>query len=166
MKIHKKGFTLTELLIVIAIVAVLAAIGIPIFNVQLERIRLSVDHANIRTVESMMSVANQTNEIVADGVTMSLEDAKAHVTETGAQGFALSKDGTLITLYSSNYEDAYLFQATGTPSNSACPDCPRDTSIHGGYAPLNRLHITGQPIHLDIIRSGETYTVILGISSS
>ena len=37
-KKNKKGFTLAELLIVVAIIAVLVAISIPIFTSQLEKI--------------------------------------------------------------------------------------------------------------------------------
>ena len=38
----KKGFTLAELLIVVAIIAVLVAISIPIFTSQLKKARLAV----------------------------------------------------------------------------------------------------------------------------
>ena len=47
-KENKKGFTLAELLIVVAIIAVLVAISIPIFNTQLEKSRESVDVSNMR----------------------------------------------------------------------------------------------------------------------
>lgn len=46
---NKKGFTLAELLIVVAIIAVLVAIAIPIFTSQLEKSRESTDLANIRS---------------------------------------------------------------------------------------------------------------------
>ena len=45
---NKKGFTLAELLIVVAIIAVLVAIAIPIFSAQLEKSREATDIANIR----------------------------------------------------------------------------------------------------------------------
>ena len=45
----KKGFTLMEMLIVIAIIAVLIAIAIPIFTSQLEKARESTDLANVRS---------------------------------------------------------------------------------------------------------------------
>lgn len=48
MKKNQKGFTLAELLIVVAIIAVLVAIAIPIFTSQLEKSREAVDAANIR----------------------------------------------------------------------------------------------------------------------
>ena len=47
-KNNKKGFTLAELLIVVAIIAVLVAIAIPIFTSQLEKSREATDMANIR----------------------------------------------------------------------------------------------------------------------
>ena len=47
-KLNKKGFTLAELLIVVAIIAVLVAISIPIFTKQLERARDAVTVSNIR----------------------------------------------------------------------------------------------------------------------
>ena len=45
---NKKGFTLAELLIVVAIIGVLVAISIPIFTSQLEKARESVDVSNLR----------------------------------------------------------------------------------------------------------------------
>lgn len=48
-KNNKKGFTLAELLIVVAIIAVLVAIAIPVFTTQLERSREATDIANIRS---------------------------------------------------------------------------------------------------------------------
>lgn len=47
-KENKKGFTLAELLIVVAIIAVLVAISIPIFTSQLEKSRDAVSVSNMR----------------------------------------------------------------------------------------------------------------------
>ncbi|MBR0409662.1 MAG: prepilin-type N-terminal cleavage/methylation domain-containing protein [Eubacterium sp.] len=48
-KRNQKGFTLAELLIVVAIIAVLVAIAIPVFTSQLEKSRESTDLANVRS---------------------------------------------------------------------------------------------------------------------
>jgi len=49
MKKNNKGFTLAELLIVVAIIAVLVAIAVPVFTTQLERSREATDLSNIRS---------------------------------------------------------------------------------------------------------------------
>ena len=49
---QKKGFTLAELLIVVAIIAVLVAISIPIFTAQLRKARLAANKANARAALS------------------------------------------------------------------------------------------------------------------
>lgn len=46
---EKKGFTLAELLIVVAIIAVLVAVAIPVFTTQLEKAAEATDIANIRS---------------------------------------------------------------------------------------------------------------------
>ena len=48
-RFNRKGFTLAELLIVVAIIAVLVAIAIPVFTSQLEKSREATDLANIRS---------------------------------------------------------------------------------------------------------------------
>ena len=47
-KNRKHGFTLAELLVVVAIVGILVAISIPIFSVQLHKARVAADWANVR----------------------------------------------------------------------------------------------------------------------
>jgi type IV pilus assembly protein PilA len=51
-KNSNKGFTLAELLIVVAIIVVLVAISIPIFSTQLEKARESADMANLRDAKA------------------------------------------------------------------------------------------------------------------
>lgn len=49
MREEKGGFTLAELLIVVAIVAVLVAIAIPVFTAQLAKANAGTDEANVRS---------------------------------------------------------------------------------------------------------------------
>ena len=53
MKNNKKGFTLAELLIVIAIMAILIAIAIPVFSSQMEKARHAVDDQTERAAKSI-----------------------------------------------------------------------------------------------------------------
>ena len=65
MKINRKGFTLAELLIVVAIIAVLVAVAIPVFGSQLEKSREAADLANVRAAyakvltEANMGIYNE-----------------------------------------------------------------------------------------------------------
>ena len=49
---QNKGFTLAELLIVVAIIGVFVAISIPIFTAQLKKARLATNKANARSALS------------------------------------------------------------------------------------------------------------------
>ena len=87
-KMNKKGFTLAELLIVVAIIAVLVAISIPIFSAQLEKAREATDAANIRAVYVAVSTdvlqdpqANDT----ANNITYSSADKTYTATVTAVQ---------------------------------------------------------------------------------
>lgn len=55
MKLIRNGFTLMEMLIVIAIIAVLIAIAIPVFSSQLEKTREATDLANVRSAYAQVS---------------------------------------------------------------------------------------------------------------
>ena len=76
-KNNNKGFTLMEMLIVVAIIAVLVAIAIPVFTNQLEKAREATDMANIRSAYAeVMACAltgdngtqNNVNHSETDGV--------------------------------------------------------------------------------------------------
>ena len=83
MKKRKAGFTLAELLIVVAIIAVLVAVAIPIFTKQLERSRESVDAANIRSqyAEVMAEAISNRTDVNVDGFEFSKIDLKQKESE-------------------------------------------------------------------------------------
>lgn len=71
----KQGFTLAELLIVVAIIAVLVGIAIPVFTSQLEKAREATDAANIRDAYAeVMTKAISTGD--EDTITVSLTQKK------------------------------------------------------------------------------------------
>jgi prepilin-type N-terminal cleavage/methylation domain-containing protein len=82
-RMNKKGFTLAELLIVVAIIAVLVAISVPIFSTQLEKSRDSVSIANIRTAyaQAAAAVLTSNGKAVAktNGVTVAAADNGSQV---------------------------------------------------------------------------------------
>ena len=68
-KNNNKGFTLMEMLIVVAIIAVLVAIAIPVFTNQLEKAREATDEANIRSAYAEIMATALTDSGRADGTT-------------------------------------------------------------------------------------------------
>ena len=82
MKKNNKGFTLAELLIVVAIIAVLVAIAIPVFTTQLEKAREATDISNIRSLYA---------EVVAAGLA---DPANTH---TGSVKMVQQVDGWVTT---------------------------------------------------------------------
>lgn len=57
LKKNNRGFTLAELLIVVAIIAVLVAIAIPVFTTQLEKSRDAVSISNVRAAYAEATTA-------------------------------------------------------------------------------------------------------------
>ena len=81
-KENKKGFTLAELLIVVAIIAVLVAISIPIFTSQLEKAREATDAANLRAAYAT-AATNKISENNDNG-TASTSATTVTITQTTA----------------------------------------------------------------------------------
>ena len=81
-KNNKRGFTLAELLIVVAIIAVLVAVAIPVFTSQLEKSRDGVSVSNIRA-----AYAEATTELLTwDGEATSFSNANIKSITKGEDG--------------------------------------------------------------------------------
>ena len=113
-KLNKKGFTLAELLVVVAIIGVLVAVSIPIFTAQLRKARVATDLANERAAKAAAVAAALTDDtgvVATDGessdavyyydaatgtvtsITNDADDIKAYGKTTDAK----SSDGLAVT---------------------------------------------------------------------
>ena len=79
MKKNNKGFTLAELLIVVAIIAVLVAIAIPVFTTQLEKSREATDMSNLRAAYAEIIAEYLSNGAVTNSKTTATVTARQTV---------------------------------------------------------------------------------------
>ena len=83
---NSKGFTLMEMLIVVAIIAILIAIAIPTFTTSLNKARVATDEANIRSGYASLMADILTNQYDVEAGTAG---------STAAVTYYLQKDGTV-----------------------------------------------------------------------
>ncbi len=137
MKQNKNGFTLMEMLIVIAIIAVLIAVAIPVFASQLEKAREATDLANVRSAYAKVS----TEALLGDSeatVTVNLKQKQADwqsVDPVNIGGIVHSKsqgdtanwigvaepNGTCVVSYKEDYGVILNWSGKADPSISKYP---------------------------------------------
>ena len=95
MKKNNKGFTLAELLIVVAIIAVLVAIAIPVFTSQLEKSREATDLANVRSAyaEQMAAYLTGDNSTAIDDIHVPAKQTIEKWQSQGEQDEAIISQG-------------------------------------------------------------------------
>ena len=95
-KLNKKGFTLAELLVVVAIIGVLVAISIPIFTSQLNNAREAADLANERAAKAAAVAAYLTADdgTGTDPITYHYDAAAGTVSSTTAPKSGYGHDYT------------------------------------------------------------------------
>lgn len=116
LKKNEKGFTLMEMLIVVAIIAVLVAIAIPTFNSSLNKAKVATDTANMRAGYAAVMVevidktpaADTTYCLKSDGTVVVTKDSGTAVADAyqtqGKQGTKTSIGGIVVNSTSGTWE--------------------------------------------------------------
>lgn len=124
LKKDKKGFTLMEMLIVVAIIAIIVAIAIPTFSNALTRAKVSADKANVRAYYAEVTAAYMLEEKAADdlptdaiakGGTLTVAGTDVKM-QAGAVAFTKTADKWTITYTPDNttkYEELSLSMNIG-----------------------------------------------------
>ena len=96
----KKGFTLAELLIVVAIIGVLVGISIPIFTAQLEKSREATDIANLRAAKaaavSLYLAGDGSEDYVTWTTTKTVNSKEVGVPSDGFTAYYDAANGKLV----------------------------------------------------------------------
>lgn len=138
MKQNKNGFTLMEMLIVIAIIAVLIAVAIPVFASQLEKAREATDLANVRSAYAQVSTEALLGNSEAT-ITVNLKQKQADwqsVDPVNIGGIVHSKsqgdtknwigvaapNGTCVVSYKEDYGIILNWSGKADPSTPKYPD--------------------------------------------
>lgn len=101
-KTSKKGFTLAELLVVVAIIAVLIAISIPVFGSALAKAEHAKDLANVRAAYAEAVVDAMTSADYKGGA---LEVSKAKIEAQKGTATLTFTDGSKIVVVNGSYSD-------------------------------------------------------------
>ncbi len=149
MKQNKNGFTLMEMLIVIAIIAVLIAVAIPVFASQLEKAREATDLANVRSAYAKVSTEALLGNSEAT-VTVDLKQKQAdwqsldpvniggivhyknQVDTDNWKGVA-APNGTCVVSYNEDYGIILTWSGKADPST---PKYPFNTNETDFFSPL------------------------------
>mgnify|MGYP001500298408 CR=1 FL=1 len=117
-KKNEKGFTLMEMLIVVAIIAVLIAIAIPTFTASLNKAKVATDEANIRAgYASAMAELIAGDTDVADSATLYLQKdgsvaaAGTNYTCQGKPGADVEIAGQSVAAWDKGHKVVYTFDA-------------------------------------------------------
>lgn len=91
---NKKGFTLAELLVVVAIIGILVAVSIPVFTAQLSKARKATNQANMRAAKAAAVAQYMTDSAESNAkVTYDYDITKGEATKVDFD----SKKGTTET---------------------------------------------------------------------
>lgn len=127
---RERGFTMAELLIAVAIIAVLVAIAVPVFSAQLKNSRLAVDHAAMRDAYALMQIANNTREVEIGGQVYSFEKLRQSALGSAElKNFYLTEDCSSFVFGDGRLgvpQGAYQFKETGCAEhgeNVFCEAC-------------------------------------------
>lgn len=89
------GFTLIEMLIVVAIIAILIAVSIPLVNTALERAREATDAANERSFKAVLTISYTNGKYEVEGASpVKFEVGKAYVYDAAKGTLADSVEKT------------------------------------------------------------------------
>ena len=115
-KRQNKGFTLMEMLIVVAIIAVLIAIAIPVFTSQLEKSRESTDAANIRSAYGVIQAAVLTQD--AETELKKNDNNETTYTVTGSEGSRVYTATIKLVQEQEGWQNDTIKDIAGTPTSS------------------------------------------------
>ena len=134
-KMRKKGFTLIEMLVVIAIIAVLVAIVIPVVSNVTGKARAATDAANLRSVMGLANTLLMNNDADAAATISGLQAGKCS-TFPGAKPYIFYVNPGFIIAYFAHNGSFYTVDSFADAAASGSAPVPATLPSEGTSYPV------------------------------
>ena len=118
---RKQGFILMEMLIVVAVIAVLIAVAIPVFSSSLHKSRVATDWANVRTAYAQLQMELVNGEVDPDYDPINIGTVYTSVKIDGEP--VKLKEGICYIIYSEGDQRRGTHYEIVYGCNKSHPDC-------------------------------------------
>ncbi len=134
-KTRKKGFTLIEMLVVIAIIAILVAIVIPVVSNITGKARAATDAANLRSMMGLANTLLMENDTDAAATIAGLQAGKCS-TFPGAKPYIFYVEPGFIIAYYDNGDAVYTVDSFAEAATTGSAPVPATLPSEGTSYPV------------------------------
>ena len=127
-KLNRKGFTLAELLVVVAILGILVAISVPLFAGRMEAAKKSTDEANVRAAKAAAAAILLSDTSIKEAKTYYYDADKGTLVTSNKNIKAYGQSTTEDASAGNSVPSGKILKVTITPSVASSGSATADNS--------------------------------------